>query len=295
MAVSYVSFSLAPAGGPMVRANHGPVVPVASASPLCHNPFMADMESPPYLLGMQLIAERVPDFERHPFSVPCIRSLDLTFNSRVTFLVGENGCGKSTLLEGLASVCRLPVSGGGSNDLAAGHGPRDETSLGAALRPRFRRRPPDAYFFRGEFSAHFASLLDDREADPDFQADPYGRYGGKSLHTRSHGEGYLTLMNERIGENGIYLLDEPEAALSPQRQLALLSVLADRLSGGETQFIVATHSPILMTIPGAEILLIDDASISSVPLEDTEHYQVTTAVLKNPASFWKHLVEKDGS
>ena len=253
------------------------------------------MQPPPYLLGMQLVAERVPDFEQHPFSVPCVRSLDLTFNSRVTFLIGENGCGKSTLLEGLASACRLPVSGGGSNDLTARDGPRDETSLGAALRPRFRQRPPDAYFFRGEFSAHFASLLDEREADPDFGGDPYGRYGGKSLHTRSHGEGYLTLMNERIGEDGIYLLDEPEAALSPQRQLSLLAILADRLTAGRTQFIVATHSPILMTIPGAEILLIDGASISPVSLEDTEHYQVTTAVLQNPASFWKHLVAKDES
>ena len=202
---------------------------------------------------------------------------------------------KSTLLEGLASVCRLPLSGGGRSNLAARHGPRDETSLRAALRPRFREQPRDAYFFRGEFSAHFASLLDQRQADPDFWGDPYSSYGGKSLHTRSHGEGYLTLMNERIGEDGIYLLDEPEAALSPQRQLALLAILADRLTAGKTQFLVATHSPILMTIPGAEILLIDGASISPVPLEDTEHYQVTKAVLQNPASFWKHLVAKDES
>ena len=100
-------------------------------------------------------------------------------------------------------------------------------------------------------------------------------------------------MNERIGEDGIYLLDEPEAALSPQRQLALLAVLADRLRAGTSQFIVATHSPILMTIPGAEILLIEGTSISAVPLEDTEHYQLTKAVLQNPASFWKHLTHQD--
>ena len=153
----------------------------------------------------------------------------------------------------------------------------------------FRQQPRDAYFFRGEISAHFASLLDQRRADPDFWGDPYASYGGTSLHTRSHGEGYLTLMNERIGHDGIYLLDEPEAALSPQRQLALLAVLADRLQAGTSQFIIATHSPILMTIPGAEILLIEGTTISPVPLEDTEHYQVTKAVLQNPASFWKHL------
>lgn len=262
---------------------------MAATQPVRHNPLVEGTQPPPYLLGLQLIAERVPDFEQHPFSVPCIRSLDLSFSSRVTFLVGENGSGKSTLLEGVASVCRLPLSGGGRQDLAAQHGPRGETSLAAALRPRFRERPRDAYFFRGEFSAHFASLLDQRRADPDFRGDPYASYGGQSLHTRSHGEGYLTLMNERIGSDGIYLLDEPEAALSPQRQLALLAVLADRLNAGTSQFIIATHSPILMTIPGAEILLIDGASISAVPLEDTEHYQITKAVLQNPASFWKHL------
>jgi predicted ATPase len=250
-------------------------------------------QRPHYLLGVQLVAERVSDFEQHPFSVPCIRSLDLAFHSRTTFLVGENGSGKSTLLEGIASVLRLPLSGGGRQDLAAQHGPRRDTPLAAALRPRFRQRPSDAYFFRGEFSAHFASLLDQREADPDFRGDPYSSYGGKSLHARSHGEGYLTLMNERIGQDGIYLLDEPEAALSPQRQLALLAILADRMNAGASQFIIATHSPILMTIPGAEILLIDGSSITPVALEDTEHYQVTKAVLQNPGSFWKHLMPQD--
>ena len=132
-------------------------------------------------------------------------------------------------------------------------------------------------------------MLDERRSDPDFVGDAYARYGGESLHTRSHGEGYLALMSSRIGDEGIYLLDEPEAALSPQRQLALLALIADRIRGGNTQFIIATHSPILMTVPGAEILLIDGASRSAVPLEDTEHYQITKAVLENPASFWKHL------
>lgn len=252
-------------------------------------------QEPPYLLGLRLIADRVSDTEEHPFSVPCIRDLDLTFNSRVGFIVGENGSGKSTLLEGIASLCRLPLSGGGRNDLTGRHGPRDTTPLASALRPSFRKQPPDAYFFRGEFSAHFASLLDEREADPDFLGDPYGRYGGESLHTRSHGEGYLTLMNERMGDEGIYLLDEPEAALSPQRQLSLLAILAARLKSNKTQFTIATHSPILMTVPGAEVLKIDGPSISPVPLEDTEHYQVTRAVLEHPASFWKHLTRDDDS
>ena len=134
-----------------------PTVPmhrsVADTGPRGQNPPVEETPGPLYLLGIQLIAERVPDFEQYPFSVPCIRSLDLSFTSRVTFLVGENGSGKSTLLEGIASVCRLPLSGGGRQDLASRHGPRDETSLAGALRPRFRQQPRDAYFFRGEFSA----------------------------------------------------------------------------------------------------------------------------------------------
>jgi predicted ATPase len=267
--------------------------PVAVPDPLRHNRQVQSSDSPAYLLGLEIIAGRVPDFDQHPFSVPCIRSLNLSFRSQVTFLVGENGCGKSTLLEGIAALCRLPLSGGGRHDLAAQHGPRGETPLVFALRPRFRRQPRDSYFFRGEFSAHFASLLDQRGADPDFGRDPYASYGGKSLHSRSHGEGYLTLLNERIGEDGLYLLDEPEAALSPQRQLALLALLADRIRARSTQFVIATHSPILMTIPGAEILLIDGASISPTLLQDTEHYQVTKAVLQNPASFWRHLAGRD--
>jgi predicted ATPase len=265
-------------------------VTLAVAHSVLHNPTVDDTPSPPYLLGVKLITDRVPNFEQHPFSVPCIRSLDVSFGSRVTFLVGENGSGKSTLLEGIAALCRLPLSGGGRQDLAARHGPRVRTSLADALLPRFQRRPRDAYFFRGEFSAHFATLLDKRRDDPDFSGDPYASYGGRSIHSRSHGEGYLTLMRERIGEDGIYLLDEPEAALSPQRQLALLAVIADRLKTGTSQFIIATHSPIIMTLPKAEILLIDGASISPVSLEETEHYQVTKSVLQNPASFWKHIL-----
>jgi predicted ATPase len=245
----------------------------------------------PYLLGVTLLPERVSSFDVHPFSVPSVRALDVSFTSCVTFLVGENGSGKSTVLEGIAALCRLPITGGGRSDIAGRADLEHEAApLASALRPRFRRRPRDAYFFRGEYSAQFATLLDQRKADPDFTGNPYRYYGGRSLHTRSHGEGYLTLMNERIGDSGLYLLDEPEAALSPQRQLALMALIAARVQGGSTQFIIATHSPILMTIPGAEILLLNGASIQQVRLEETEHFQITKAVLENPGVFWKHLV-----
>jgi predicted ATPase len=153
---------------------------------------------------------------------------------------------------------------------------------------RIRLLPRDAYYFRGELVSHFAALLDERREDPYFWGDPYARYGGQSLTNRSHGEGFLAIIQNRVGR-GLYLLDEPEAALSPQRQLALMAIIADRAAHGGSQFIIATHSPVLMTIPGAEILLIDGEQLVPTALENTDHFQITKSVLQNPAAFWRHL------
>lgn len=244
----------------------------------------------PYLQRLQLVAERVQDFDAYPFNVPIVRNLDLAFRKPVTFLIGENGSGKSTLIEAIAGLLNLPLSGGGSADKGLRFGPNDDHDLARALRPSFRKRPRDSYFFRGEFVSHFAQLLDQREADPDFRGDPYALYGGKPILTQSHGEGFLSVMQNRMGE-GFYVLDEPEAALSPQRQLVLMTLIAERAQAG-AQFVIATHSPILMTIPEADILQIEAGSFSRVAPEDTEHYQITKAVLQNPALFWKHLLSK---
>ena len=247
-------------------------------------------EGPPYLIGAYLPPERAQD--QFPFGLACIRELDLELQASVTFLVGENGTGKSTLMEALAELCGLPPSGGGKNELADRSGPRDHSVLGDALRPRFRERPADAYFFRAEHMAHFAELLDRRRDDPYFGGDPYGRYGGRSLHTRSHGEAFLALFGTRLQE-GLYLMDEPESALSPQRQLALLARMSDLVGQGRTQLIVATHSPILLTFPGAEILSLDHGPVRRVGLEETSHYQITRGILEHPDVYWKHLRESD--
>lgn len=244
----------------------------------------------PYLLGVSVRPDRVHS-DAYPFNLLRIRSLDLQFTSPVTFFVGENGTGKSTVMEGLAALCRLPVSGGSRNELAAHHGPDAASPLAPALRPAFRRRPPDGYFLRAEFQAHFASLLDARKEDPDFTilgADPYERYGGRSLHTRSHGEAFLAILQNRI-RRGLFLFDEPESALSPQRQLVLLAHMSALAATGAAQFVIATHSPILLTFPGAQILSFDGDSVLPIGLEETSHYQITRGILQNPGVYWKHL------
>jgi predicted ATPase len=245
--------------------------------------------TPPYLVRLQL-KEGAADGCEYPFSLPLIRCLDIEFTSPVTFFVGENGTGKSTVVEAIAALCRIPVSGGGRNELSGSHGPDACSPLAPALRPAFRQRPSDAYFLRAEFQAHFASLLDQRKADPDFWGDPYARYGGRSLHTRSHGEAFLAIMQNRI-QSGLLLLDEPESALSPQRQLALLAQMSMAVTAGKSQFIIATHSPILLTFPGAQILSFDGDALHPISLEDTSHFQITKEILQNPVVYWKHLQE----
>jgi predicted ATPase len=245
----------------------------------------------PYLLGLKLVAERLVSTDSFPFNLRFVPALDLQFKVPVTFFVGENGSGKSTLLEAVASLCRLPVAGGGRNEISTKHAPEDESSLANVLRPSFRRQPRDGFFLRAEFAAHFASLLDDRKADPWFFGDPYERYGGQSLHTRSHGEAFLSILQNRI-HDGLFLLDEPESALSPQRQLALLVLIHDLIERGKAQFIIATHSPLLMTYPGAEIISFDGSHLRSISLEETSHYQITRGMLEHPSQYWKYLLDK---
>jgi predicted ATPase len=245
----------------------------------------------PYLLGLKVLTDRMPVEPGYPFTLPFVAELDLKIQSPVVFLVGENGTGKSTLIEAIAALCRFPVSGGGRNELADQHGPERESLLARVLRPSFRKRPTDGYFLRAEFQAHFASLLDERKLDPDFDGDPYGRYGGRSLQTRSHGEAFLAVLENRIGR-GLFLMDEPESALSPQRQLALLALIHDHVMSGTSQFVIATHSPILMTFPGAQIVCFDTGKLSPTSLEETSHYQVTRGILERPELYWKHLTGK---
>jgi len=249
------------------------------------------------LMSTQLFLERVylrPDAQldatTFPGSLPYVRQLDLSFDNAVTFFVGENGSGKSTLIEAIAALCGLPVTGGGRNELASCQG---RSELAGFLRGAFKRKPRDAYFFRAEFQAQFATLLEERRADPEFiGGDPYARYGGRSLHARSHGEAFLEMFASWM-HPGIIVMDEPEAALSPQRQLHLLAQMANLAGAGDAQFIVATHSPIILTYPGAKLVSFDGEHLEPKRIEDTSHYQITKGILEHPERYWRHLLRDD--
>jgi predicted ATPase len=244
----------------------------------------------PYLTGVELLPGRVDDWSMHPFRIPFVKGLHLEFTSPLTFLIGENGSGKTTLIEALADLCRLPIGGGGRTELADDlKNERPRSLLAGALRPSFRERPWDGYFVRAENLVRLADLLEQRERDPDFVGNPYFAYGGRSLHQRSHGEAFIALFEHRLQAGGIIIMDEPEAALSPQRQLSLLAQLHAFLGAGNTQVFIATHSPILMTFPGATLLRIEGDRIEPTRLEDTSHYQVTRGILESPERYWKHL------
>lgn len=246
----------------------------------------------PYLDRLSLRPGLELDTAAYPGSLPFLSTLDLRFTRPVTFFVGENGSGKSTLVEAIAELCRLPVAGGGRNELADTHGPHRRSELAPLVRGAFRRMPRDGYFFRAEFQAHFATLLEVRKADPDFLGDPYARYGGRSLHTRSHGEAFLAMFTSWM-RPGMILMDEPEAALSPQRQLALLVQMSRLARRRDVQFIIATHSPIFLTYPGAAIFSFDGESVEPTTLQQTSHYQITREILENPERYWRQLTRDD--
>src|SRR5688572_31733937 len=172
------------------------------------------MPTPPFLQRIALVEDRVPAPLAWPFTMPVFRGLALDLRHSVTFFVGENGSGKSTLIEGIAEACGMPVAGGGLNERPDAFGPERKSALGPALRPSFRARPSDRFFFRAELQSNFASLLDQRRDDPDFTGDPYARYGGRTLHAQSHGEAFLAVLMNRM-QSGLVLMDEPESALSP--------------------------------------------------------------------------------
>lgn len=214
-------------------------------------------------------------------SIKALRSLEkLTFENPVTFFVGENGSGKSTLIESLAVAYGFNAEGGTLNyhfsTYAEDYALASESHIVKGI-----HRPQAGYFFRAESFFNVATA-----------AERYGKkYGGKLLHRQSHGESFLSFFQEFSSRRGIYLMDEPEAALSPQRQLTLLLIIAEMAKTG-SQFIIATHSPILLGLPGADIIKISETGLSPCRYEDTESYQLTKMVLENRERLFSKLFDE---
>jgi predicted ATPase len=238
----------------------------------------------PFLRRIETLAEKV-DPTRFPFTIPAYsRGIDLDVSTKVTFFVGENGSGKSTLLEALAECCGFHPEGGSHDHHRAALVERSD--LAQALRLSWLPRVTDGFFMRAESFYNFATYIE--------QVSNLRAYGGKSLHQQSHGESFLALFANRF-EQGLYILDEPEAALSPQRQLSFLRIIHDLEARAQAQFLISTHSPILLSYPGARLYSLDGASITEVNYQDTEHFRVTRDFLNAPERYYKHLFEDEAN
>lgn len=218
----------------------------------------------PFLRRVELVEERIEDPKAFPFHLPVVRDLSGLPLSPVTYFIGENGSGKSTILEAIAVALGFNAEGGTKNFSFATRA--SESSLGGALRPiRAPQRPKNGFFLRAESFFNVATEVERLGVEG---------YGDKSLHEQSHGESFLALVNNRFGDEGLFILDEPEAALSPSRQMTLL-VRMNQLVENGSQFIIATHAPIVMAYPDATIYHLEKSGIREVAYEDTEHVRLT--------------------
>lgn len=236
----------------------------------------------PYLRSIHSNPDRMLE-NCFPFSIPALRhGIALDLPTPVTIFVGENGSGKSTLLEALAEICGFNPEGGNRDHYREAR--EDRSDLAQALRLSWMPKMTEGFFMRAESFYNFASYLD---GVSDFTA-----YGGKSLHHQSHGESFLALFQNRF-EHGLYILDEPEAALSPQRQLAFLRIIHELEVPRHAQFLIATHSPILLAYPGATLYQFEEDGIREVAYQETDHYLITKEFLNGPERILRHLFSEE--
>ena len=238
----------------------------------------------PYWSEALFVREDGWDDDAYPFNLPVVRETrSLKFHPRVTFIVGENGSGKSTLIEALAIAWGFNPEGGSRDHRFATHD--SHSVLHRHIRPirdARKPRPHDGFFLRAESFFNVATYLEQTGGR---------RYDGKSFHEQSHGEAFFSLFENRLMGDGLYIMDEPEAALSPSRQLSFLAKLHD-LVLARSQLIIATHSPIILGYPDAWIYQVSDQGLERVEYEDTEHYQVTRGFLNRRETYLKVLLEE---
>jgi len=232
------------------------------------------------LIEVEVLWDGVQDRSTYPYNIPSIGALsNLDLDQPVTFIVGENGSGKSTLLEAIAVASGLSAEGGSRNLRFSSHDTHSD--LRDHLRLSWRGRPKRAFFLRAESFYNVASKYEDVLDLP-------------SLHERSHGESFLEAVQRHFGLAGLYFLDEPESALSLRGQLALLRLMHERL-GNSCQFVISTHSPILLAFPNAKILQMSENGPAEVDYQDTDQYLLTKAFLDDPEAFLRHLFSDEES
>jgi predicted ATPase len=226
-----------------------------------------------HVTDIRLHPEKYPATDRYPFNLPVFRGTSvLDLSSRVTFFVGENGTGKSTLLRALCREAGIFIWGGW------GETTPDEEAFLRAIELRWSAGPVPGSLFSSELFFNFARIADHDPAMREF-------FGPRAFETQSHGQSLMSYFRSRYRIRGLYFLDEPETALTPRRQIELLRLLNEMSRDGHAQFIIATHSPILLACPGARLYTFDGPAVRPIAYRDTEHYRFYRAFLENPQSF----------
>ena len=244
-----------------------------------------------FIRSVTLDRDRVPSFDIYPFSIPSVTHLnELVLDRKVTFFIGDNGSGKSTLIEAIAVAAGFNPEGGSKHFRFSTRS--SESPLHRYLRlVRGAIRWRDGFFLRAESYFNLGTQIEALDRVPAPAPPIIDSYGGQSLHEQSHGEAFLALATRRFGGHGVYILDEPEAALSPMRQLSLLQIMRDLVERRSSQFLIATHSPILMAYPGALLYQLTNEGLQRVEYRETEHYQLTRAFLEDHDRYLTHLFQ----
>ena len=261
----------------------------------------------PFLKSFSINSGKVSPF---PYNIPAVKfARQIKLDPRVTIFVGDNGCGKSTLLESIAFCLKIPLIGG---HIGSHEGFEAARSLKPYMELEWGRQTSKGFFFRAEDFSDFInsvekekgrisedlrdlkgnvddSIIEQMSQSMNYSLREMRKNYGDNMQAFSHGEAYLKILETRIQDKGIYLLDEPEAALSPLKQLSLIALILEILKKGQAQFIISTHSPILMGIPNAILYEILEDSMQQVKYKETDHYRITRNFLDNPDNYLRHF------
>ncbi|MCB8813978.1 AAA family ATPase [Desulfosporosinus shakirovi] len=250
---------------------------------------MGARRSDQFIRSIELNRDTVPSFTEYPFNLAAIKNLEsLSFHPQVTFIVGENGSGKSTVLESIAVAYGFNAEGGTKNFNFSSRATHSDLNKYIKL-IKGLKKPEDGFFLRAESFYNLATNIDKLDSEPSFGPPLIDSYGGQSLHEQSHGESFFAVFQNKFIGKGLYILDEPEAALSPSRQMSMIVRIHELVQQG-SQFIIATHSPIIMAYPQARIYEIQEG-FKIIEYEGTEHYQIMRAFINNTQKMLEILME----